>query len=279
MVRKVSMELFKEKVGIITGGASGIGLAIGQMLADQGAVVVLADRNMDLAQQAAKAIEQEGGRAKPYHVDVADRVAMRELVDETVQEHGRIDYMFNNAGIGIVGEVRDFTYEDWKNVIDVNLYGVIHGVHAVLPVMIRHGNGHIINTASLAGLTPVPFSISYVAAKSGIVGLSHALRTEVASLGIKVSVFCPGLTDTPILQTSKVIKHDREKILEWMPQPQAITAERMAQTVLHGIRKNRATIVAPFSMWLAWLFYRLCPGPVLTHMQRLVKKTIGTLTE
>jgi len=273
------MNLFKDKVAIITGGGSGIGQSIGQKLADRGAVVILADRDIDLARQTADAIEQEGGRAKPYYVDVIDRAAMQDLVNETVQEHGRINYMFNNAGIGIVGEARDFAYEDWKNVIDVNLYGVIHGVHAVLPVMTRQKNGHIINTASLAGLTPVPFSVSYVASKFGVVGLSHALRAEMAHLGIKVSVVCPGLTDTPILQTSKVIKHDRDALMKWMPQPQAITAERMAREVLRGIRKNKATIIAPISMWFAWFFYRLYPGPVLTHMQRLVKKTIGTHSE
>lgn len=267
------MNPFKDKIAIITGGASGIGKAVGQQLAGHGAVVILADRNIDLAKQTAAGIEQAGGRARAYPVDVADRAAVQTLVDEAVAEYGRIDYMFNNAGIAVSGEARDFAYEDWKNVIDINLYGVVNGVHAVLPVMIKQGSGHIINTASMAGLVPIPFHVSYVAAKYGVVGLSHALRIEVANLGVKVSVVCPGRTDTPILQTSKVIKHDQGSLSAYLPKP--ITADRMARAVLRGVRKNRATITASIPMWFAWLFCRSYVEPTLFYLQQMAGKTLA----
>src|SRR5262245_43752175 len=132
---------FASKLALITGGASGIGAAIGRALADRGADVVLADRQIELANEVAESIRRAGGTARAIELDV------RKLDDfeRVVERIERIDYLFNNAGIGVAGEMDGYSARDWDDVIDVNLRGVAYGIQAVYPRMIRQGSGHIIN--------------------------------------------------------------------------------------------------------------------------------------
>jgi len=255
------MSIFNEKVAIITGGASGIGRALGRELARRGAKVVLADINGSLLKEAVDSLTNDGYKAKAATVDVTDREAVQKLVDGAVAEYGRLDFMFNNAGIGVGGMARDFSYEDWKKVVDINLYGVIHGVVAAYPVMIKQGFGHIINTASLAGLVVMPGEISYTASKFAIVGLSNVLRIEAERLGVRVSVVCPGLIQTPIYRTSKVVKMDREKGLSMLPK--GISAEECAAVILRGIERNKAIIVVTGFAKFLWILQRISPSLVL----------------
>ena len=259
------MGMFTEKVVIITGGASGIGRALGEELARRGASVVLADVNAELLEQTTGSITRAGHRAKPAVLDVTDPEAVKKLVDDTVAEYGRLDYIFNNAGVVVFGEARDFSYDDWRRVIDTNLYGVVNGVTAAYPIMVGQGFGHIVNTASVAGLVPVTGLISYIASKYGVVGLSNALRAESADLGVKVSVVCPGLIDTP-MKNSKVIKLDREKLLA--AAPSLLPAEECARVVLHGVERNRATIVVTPLAKFFWLLQRISPGLMLWLLRR-----------
>ncbi len=190
---------FHDKVAVITGGASGICKAIGTALAHRGADVVLADIDDVAAKAAADDIAgTPTGRVSGTGLDVRDAGAFAELVERVVAERGRIDLMFNNAGIGMGGEVAELTLEHWDRVIDIDLRGVVHGVAAAYPVMIRQGRGHIVNTASLAGLIPHPMLVPYATAKHAVVGLSLSLRGEATLYGVRVSVLCPGIIDTPI---------------------------------------------------------------------------------
>jgi NAD(P)-dependent dehydrogenase (short-subunit alcohol dehydrogenase family) len=134
---------------------------------------------------------------------------VQELVDETVRDYGRLDYMFNNAGIGMGGEVRDMDLEHWRRVLEVNLWGVTCGTSAAYEEMVRQGFGHIVNTASLAGLIPLPMVAAYCATKHAVVGLSASLRAEAAALGIKVSVVCPGFVETGIFRSGPQKDHGR----------------------------------------------------------------------
>ncbi len=258
-MRKPYGEKFTNKIAIITGGASGIGRAIGEELARHGGIVTLADINGSPAADAAKAIQVSGGKAQAAALYVTDAVAVQKLVHETVTEHGRVEYMFNNAGITMFGEVRDITLDDWDRILDVNLRGVIHGVMAAYPIMVRQGSGHIVNTGSLYGLTPSPGGIPYATSKYGVVGLSTSLRAEAAALGVKVSVVCPGFIDTPIKDSAKYINISKEEALSQFPLKLA-SVEKCAQTVLHGVARNKdVIIVTPFA-WASWLLYRLSPG-------------------
>ncbi len=264
------MGIFADKIIIITGGASGIGRALGEELSRRRAQVILADLNTELLEEVASSITKAGGQVKAVTLDVSDFEAVKKLVDSTVAQYGRLDYIFNNAGIAVAAEARDYSYDDWRRVIDVNLYGAVNGVAAAYPIMVKQGFGHIINTASLAGLIPAVGEISYTASKYGIVGLSNALRVEGAGLGVKVSVVCPGLIETPIFNTTKFIKFDREKLLELAPK--AITPEKCARVILRGVERNKATIVITFLAKSLWLIQRISPGLMYWMLRWSIKK-------
>lgn len=259
MIRKVaSLSFFSEKIAIITGAASGIGYALSRELARRGAVVVMADKNADLLFASVASIRGDGFHVVAEQLDVTDHAAVKKLVDDTVALHGRLDYLFNNAGIVIVGEARDFTLDEWRSVINTNLYGAVNGVAAAYPLMVRQGFGHIVNTASIAGLVPATGQISYTASKYAVVGMSNALRSEGADLGVKVSVICPGLIDTPILKTVRIINIDREKLSSMLTGRMA--PDTCADEILRGVEKNKAIIIVTGLAKLYWLIQRISPG-------------------
>src|SRR5262249_52890994 len=156
----------------ITGGASGIGRAIGEELALRGCEVVLADRQIDLANEVCRGIVDRGGRATAAELDVRDLAMFKSVADATLSRTGRIDFLFNNAGIGVGGAMDAYLPADWDDVIDVNLRGVAYGIQAVYPHMVHRGSGHIVNTASMAGLIATPGQGVYSATKHAVVGLS-----------------------------------------------------------------------------------------------------------
>ena len=192
----------ENKIAVVTGGGAGIGEALCRELARRGARVVVADINGDDADRVATALTGDGGLAQARRVDVADEQDVKRLVEETAAAHGRLDYLFNNAGIAIGGDARDLTPAQWRRVLDVDLYGVLHGTLAAYPIMVKQGSGHIINTSSATGLLPQPINAPYCTAKHAIVGLSLSLRLEGADLGVKVSAVCPGYVRTSIYQNT-----------------------------------------------------------------------------
>jgi NAD(P)-dependent dehydrogenase (short-subunit alcohol dehydrogenase family) len=268
MTQDNRLRTFNGAVAIITGGASGIGRALGEALARRGADVVLADRQAELAEEVAAAIRAGGGRANAADLDVADYAAVERLVRETVARTGRLDYLFNNAGVGVIGEVRYYDITDWDRVFDVNLRGVVNGVQAAYPVMLRQGYGHIVSTASAAGLFPSPSVVSYCAAKHAVVGLSTALRVEAAAYGVRVSVVCPGVVRTPILEAGgkygKVLQSPPPEFMKrhWeLMRPMPV--ERFAAAVLRAVARNQAIIIVPARWKLAWWLNRLSPSLML----------------
>lgn len=249
-------------MAVVTGAASGIGRALAGALVARGATVVLADLNGPGAASAAAAL---GDRAGAATVDVTDAAAVQGLVEGTVAQYGRLDLLFNNAGIGGGGPVEDLDLATWRQVVGVDLLGVVHGVAAAYPVMVRQGSGHIVNTASLAGLVPAPHLAPYAAAKHAVVGLSVTLRVEAAVHGVRVSAVCPGPVETPLLDAPGPV--DARKLLtSALGQP--YPAGRLAEEVLDGVAEDRALIVAPESARDAWSAYRTDPEGVLARMAR-----------
>lgn len=263
------MEHFAKKIAIVTGGASGIGRAVGEELARRGACVILADRNSKMLEEAAGSFVKAGGHAKAVVLDVTDPQAVKKLVHDAASEFGQLDYIFNNAGVVVFGEARDFSYDDWRKVIDTNLYGVVNGVAAAYPLMIRQGFGHIVNTASAAGLVPVGGLASYVASKYGVVGLSNALRMEGAEFGVKVSVICPGLIDTP-MKNSKTANLDGGKLLAMSPP--LLPVEKCARTILRGVEVNKAFILVTPLAKIFWLLHRISPVLTMRILASQMKK-------
>ena len=256
---------FAGKIAVITGGASGIGAALAKGLARQGAEVVLADRQLALAEEVAETIRRSGGRASAYELDVRDMAAFARLAGETESRCGGVDYLFNNAGIGVGGEIHTYSPRDWDDVFDVNLRGVAYGVQAVYPMMLRRGTGHIVNTASMAGLVGAVGAGSYVAAKHAVVGLSKVLRIEAKTHGVRVSVVCPGAIATPILTGGKFGRMNNvglsdAKILELWSLMRPMDVDVFAEKVLRAVARNEAIIVVPAWWKAVWYLERLSPA-------------------
>jgi NAD(P)-dependent dehydrogenase (short-subunit alcohol dehydrogenase family) len=265
------MEKLNEKTAIVTGAASGIGRALSRVLAARGAAVVVADIDEAGAQCVAESIQASGGTALPVCVDITDAHEVDRLVRETVNQHGRLDFMFNNAGMALCGEIRDLRLTDWETVLRVNLRGVIHGTMSAYRAMLDQGFGYIINTASLGGLVPEPFAAPYVASKFAVVGLTLSLRLEATEFGIKASVFCPGLVKTRILETAKYVGVPREEAIREMSELGGISPERAVCSLLRGIARNKSIITDSAVTQLAWRMFRLCPGALRPLLLKGVK--------
>lgn len=263
-----------DRVAIVTGAAGGIGAALSRALVRRGASVVLADIDGDGAARTAEELDRAGpGTATGVEVDVADAAAVAELITSTHDRAGRLDLLFNNAGIGALGEPEDTDLAHWQQAIDVNLKGVIHGCQAAYPLMQAQGWGHIVNTASLAGLIGGLFSaVPYTTTKHAVVGLSQALRTAGAGHGIRVSVLCPGGVETGIWdrpsyrgleEPGRFQELSLRDVVAEMGIGRFQDPDTLAEQVLRGVAANRAFIVAPASARLAWRLYRLAPGALL----------------
>jgi NAD(P)-dependent dehydrogenase (short-subunit alcohol dehydrogenase family) len=283
MTQSGTLRIFKDAVAIVTGGASGLGRVLGEGLARRGAYVVLADLQKDLAEEVADGIRSRGGKADAFLLDVKDFGAVESLVNETAKAHGRLDYIFNNAGIAVGGEARYYKMDDWYHIYDVNLRGVTHGVQAAYQVMLRQGFGHIVNTASMAGLLPTPFTVSYGTTKHAVVGLSTSLRIEAAEAGIRVSALCPGYIRTAILEGGgkygRIVQEaspETQKKLADMTRPMDLSL--FADKVLPCVARNDAIIVVPWGYRIVWWLQRLSPAIGLFIARKMferVRKEMG----
>ena len=185
---------FTGKTAIVTGGASGIGYAIAEQLADSGATVIVADLDQDKADAAAKEISASALGVK---VDVGDEDSVQAMVRFAKEKTGRLDYLVNNAGIGGANApLGEYPTDSWRKVINVNLNGVFYGLRYAIPEMKAAGGGAIVNTASVAGVVADPGMAPYVAAKHGVVGLGRAAALDYATQGIRVNTLAPGLVES-----------------------------------------------------------------------------------
>jgi NAD(P)-dependent dehydrogenase (short-subunit alcohol dehydrogenase family) len=258
------LRTFRDAVAIISGGASGIGKGIGAALARRGARVILADLQTELAEQAAEEMRSDGGTVTATTLDVTDFAATDQLVQQTIGEHGRLDYMFNNAGISIGGVVRLYQIDDWYRVLDVNLRGIVNGVQAAYPVMCNQGFGHIVNTSSITGLTASPSIVAYGASKHAVVGLSTSLRIEAETAGVRVSVLCPGAIQTAMLggggKFGKSLTQDTNQARRNTSDDYTgMDPDDFAEQALRQIAANKPIIVLPRVWKLFWWAYRLSP--------------------
>jgi NADP-dependent 3-hydroxy acid dehydrogenase YdfG len=248
---------FRDAIAIVTGASSGIGRALALELSRRGAIVYAAGR--DEGKLAALAADGEG-RVVPVVLDVTDEPAVKALCERVAREQGKLDYVFNNAGVLLGGDFEKMDREAWSAVLDVNLWGTIHGTHHAYAIMRRQGHGHIVNTASTAGLVPVARSAAYTATKHAVVGLSLALREEGRAHGVRVSCTIPGLVDTAIFGRSRNLEgYDYEAAMRGLP-IRKITPEAAARATLRGVAQNRQLIVYPFYNRVLWGLMRWSPA-------------------
>ena len=259
------LESLRGRSAIVTGGASGIGRALGSALAGAGAHVVLADVDGDAARAAANGI---GGTATAVTLDVRDRDAVAALVADVAGRHGSLDLLFNNAGISLGGRTEELTAAHWDRIIDINLKGVVHGVLAAYPLMIGQGHGHIVNTTSAAGIAHSPLTVAYSTTKHAVTALTAALRPEAAAHGVRVTLLVPGSIETPIQDKAQPadlpprpsdVMTGRE-FLQTVGGVRMMAADAFAARALAGVVRNRAMVIAPASIKPLWYLQRLSPA-------------------
>jgi NAD(P)-dependent dehydrogenase (short-subunit alcohol dehydrogenase family) len=234
-------EYYTGKICIVTGANSGIGYAVSEELLKRGAIVYLAGRSREKIDAAAAQLQAYGDRVRTLIMDVTKQEEVQKGIEGTVAETGRLDFLFNNAGVGGTIPFERATLEDWRQIIDVNLWSVIYGVHAAVPIMLAQGSGHIVNTGSIAGIVPPPFQALYSLTKYGVVGMTECLKYEFAEKGIHFSVICPANIATPIF--NKGI--DGRAYGELRIPEDAYPAEKAASEILDRVAEHTGIIVVP----------------------------------
>lgn len=234
------MKDLEGKVAVITGGASGIGRAVAEKAAVAGMKIVIADIEEAALKEAQRDLAEGGCDAIAVVTDVADAASVRDLRDRALQEFGAVHLVHNNAGVGGGGPIWQVPEQDWRWILGVNLWGVINGVTAFVPLLIEQGEGHVVNTASIAGLTTAPFLGPYNATKQAVVAISETLFKDLQASGVTgvgVSVLCPGFVRTRIAESAR----NRPA---WAPERVADDAEG-AETLRTAISDMIASGIAP----------------------------------
>lgn len=243
---------FNNKVAIVTGAASGIGLGIAKALVQRGAIVALVDIDEE---RLVSAVQGMSGNFRTYVADVTNFNQIRLVFNEVFGAFGSLDIVFNNAGIGGTLPFEEATMADWKKIVDLNLYGVINGVTAAYPIMKRQQSGYIVNTSSIAGLIPFGGQTLYNTTKFAVTGLSLTVSAELKKENICLSVVCPGMVRTRIFN-KPIIGDEVSDDKVTVPQ-EAISVDEAVRDIMEGIGKKRRIIITPKSLRRYYLWYRL----------------------
>lgn len=236
------------RVVVVTGAGSGIGRELALHAARRGATLSLCDRDEAGLNATLDLVRACGSTAEGHVVDVSDAEQMTMFGKTTIEQFGVPDLLINNAGIAVIGGVLDTTLADWDRLVGVNIMGVVHGINVFVPAMAARGSGHVVNVASAAGLLANPQLAAYSATKHAVVGLSEALRIELAPRHVGVTAVCPGIINTAITHNSPYRGGDAEARKAKTANTYAkrgYTPERAATNILKAVDRNRA--VAPIA--------------------------------
>ncbi|MCA9771762.1 MAG: SDR family NAD(P)-dependent oxidoreductase [Myxococcales bacterium] len=256
------MEL-KGKVAFVTGAASGIGRASAAAYARAGADVVVTDLNAEGLAPVVEEIRKLGTEALPLALDVTKPDAFEAAARDAIAWKGRVDLVMNNAGVALSGIISEYSLEDWRWIVDVNLWGVVHGVHFFLPHMLERGEGHFVNVASAAGLLGSPGLAAYSTTKFAVVGLTESLRAELRCRGVSATVVCPGFIRTNIARASRAT--GGREIDRTLLDKRGADPAKLAAKIVAAVRADRpilvytpeANVMHAFKRWTPWLFYKL----------------------
>ncbi len=221
-----------EKVAFVTGAASGMGRAIAQLFAREGAKVAVVDRDEEGGRETARLIQEAGGQASFVYADVSNEDDVRAAVQTTVERYGRLDVLVNNAGIVVMGGAAQTSLEDWDRVQAVNLRGAFLCVKHAIPHMQRQGGGAIVSVASIGGLVAVPAHAAYNAAKSGLVGLTRQIAVDYGPDNIRANVVCPTATDTPLIRRAGANDQSLQALAQMHPLRRLSRPEDIAYAAL-----------------------------------------------
>ncbi|MCU0848260.1 MAG: SDR family oxidoreductase [Spirochaetes bacterium] len=262
---------FNGRTAFVTGGSSGIGRALCLALAKNGAAVTVADKNFSGADLVASEIIRGGGTAAAMKTDVTDPGSFRKALKASLKKFGRIDFLFNNAGVGFSCDFRDCTARDMDMVFNVNFRGAVNGIMEIYPLMIARGGGHIINIASMAGIIPFSINVPYTASKFALAGLTLSLMAEARDLGVNMTLVCPGVIKTAFYDSITVKKVDRKKYVSGLPS-RMMGPERAAEIILRGVAGNKKMIVFPFHARFLFMINKIFPSLIYLLNKAMIKK-------
>ncbi|WP_067688149.1 SDR family NAD(P)-dependent oxidoreductase [Nocardia jejuensis] len=251
---------FKDKVCVITGAGSGIGRALAENLARRGAKLALSDIDTEGLAETVRRCEKYGVEIKSDRLNVAEREAVLLYADEVKKHFGKVNQIYNNAGIAHHGDVNSTPFKDIERIMDVDFWGVVNGTKAFLPYLIESGSGHVVNISSLFGLIAVPGQSAYNAAKFAVRGFTEALRQEMLISGDPVKVTCvhPGGIKTAVARNATVAEGlDQKNLAVMFDKHLAMhTPEMAAQTITEGVRKGQGRVLIGWEAKALDLFVR-----------------------
>ncbi|MCP5532409.1 MAG: SDR family oxidoreductase [Akkermansiaceae bacterium] len=262
-------ETFDGRVAVVTGAGSGIGRELALLLRDSGARVHACDRNEGAIRPLAETPSAPGS-ITPHVLDVADGRAVTSVFRRIEEEEGRIDFLFNNAGITLLGESHLLSFDLWKSLLDINLMGVVHGIQAVYPSMVRQGRGHIINTASVAAVTGYATSVAYAGSKAAILELSRSLGSEAEGHGVRVSAACPGYVNSGIFSQERIVGSDRDHVVGNLPVAM-LPPRTAARMLLEGVVRKQREIIFPTTARMFCFLGRWFPFLLAPSQKKLIR--------
>jgi NAD(P)-dependent dehydrogenase (short-subunit alcohol dehydrogenase family) len=254
------MKKFPNKRVVITGAGSGLGRALSLEFAKLGWKILVADINMDRADETLKLVEKAGGQGISVCCDVTQWEQVKNLADVAVSTWGGADIIVNNAGVPSVGFMEDIPLEDWRWIIDINLMGVIHGCKAFIPLFKKQGGGHIVNTASAAGFCSLAEMGPYNVTKAGVISLSETLRMEMAYQNIGITVVCPTFFKTNLMDQFRCTDKKQVERANGFFRFSLGTAEGVGRHIIRCIRKNRLYAVTQPDAKMYWFMKRHMPN-------------------
>jgi len=248
------------KNAVVTGAGSGLGRALCVKLAGRGCRILLADINMDGAQETLEMVKKAGGESEVYQCDVTKREAVEQMAHYAFDKFKRVDILINNAGVAGAGFTGDAPLEDWHWCINIDMWGMIYGCHYFIPLMkAQGGGGYIINVASEAGLVCLPEMGPYNVAKAGVVALSETIKTELAPHNIGVTVVCPSFFKTNLLKTMRYQNDYQKELAETTFEHGRLTAADIAAHVMRAMDKKKLYVVPGFHAGFFWFEKRMAP--------------------
>lgn len=260
------------QVVAITGAGSGLGRALALRYAARGYAIAIAGRNVDKLLETKAQLDSQNARVFSWRCDVTDDDSVRNFVDATVHELGRIDVFINNAGYAHAGHIVDTPISDWQQLFDTNLFGAVRCCRVVIPLMRQQKSGHLVNVASFAGIANAPTMAAYNASKAALISLSETLRMELHDDGIGVTVACPSFFDTDLHLSLQTPNPEMKLVVEKLIKRSGFTAEQIADDIIRAVDRKQFLILSqPQSKRLYWL-KRISPRLYVRAMLNYIRQ-------